>query len=67
MVGGIAEVQVNNDVKIARKNESGYFPQGAIHRLYNPGKILLDLIEVQTGSKPGENDIIRIEHDFGRI
>ena len=66
MVGGTAEVQVNDDVKIVRENESVYIPQGAIHRLYNPGKILLELIEVQTGSYLGEDDIIRIEDDFGR-
>ncbi|PCH81340.1 MAG: mannose-1-phosphate guanylyltransferase/mannose-6-phosphate isomerase [Hyphomicrobiales bacterium] len=66
VVGGTAEVQVNDDVKIVRENESVYIPQGAIHRLYNPGKILLELIEVQTGSYLGEDDIIRIEDDFGR-
>ena len=43
------------------ENESIYMPIGAVHRLANPGKILLELIEVQTGSYLGEDDIIRIE------
>jgi mannose-6-phosphate isomerase-like protein (cupin superfamily) len=41
-------------------------PIGAVHRLENPGKILLELIEVQTGSYLGEDDIIRIEDDYRR-
>jgi mannose-1-phosphate guanylyltransferase/mannose-6-phosphate isomerase len=39
---------------------------GAVHRLENPGKIMLELIEVQTGSYPGEDDIIRIQDDYQR-
>jgi hypothetical protein len=45
---------------------SFYIPIGAVHRLENPGKILLELIEVQTGSYLGEDDIIRIEDDYRR-
>ncbi|HHB82983.1 MAG TPA: mannose-1-phosphate guanylyltransferase/mannose-6-phosphate isomerase, partial [Devosia sp.] len=52
---------------ILSENESIYIPQGAVHRLFNPGKILLELIEVQTGSYLGEDDIIRIEDEFGRV
>ena len=48
------------------ENESIYIPIGAVHRLENPGKILLELIEVQTGSYLGEDDIIRIEDDYQR-
>jgi Mannose-6-phosphate isomerase C-terminal len=48
------------------ENESIYIPIGAVHRLENPGKILLELIEVQTGSYLGEDDIIRIEDDYRR-
>jgi len=48
------------------ENESIYIPIGAVHRLENPGKIVLDLIEVQTGSYFGEDDIIRIEDDYSR-
>ncbi|MDB5546929.1 MAG: mannose-phosphate guanylyltransferase/mannose-6-phosphate isomerase, partial [Tardiphaga sp.] len=46
--------------------ESIYIPIGATHRLENPGKIQLELIEVQTGSYLGEDDIIRIEDDYRR-
>lgn len=49
-----------------REDRSVYIPQGEVHRLANPGKILLELIEVQTGSYLGEDDIIRIEDEFGR-
>lgn len=66
VVRGTAEVQVGEDTKTLRENESVYIPQGAIHRLSNPGKIELELIEVQTGSYLGEDDIIRIEDEFGR-
>jgi mannose-1-phosphate guanylyltransferase/mannose-6-phosphate isomerase len=48
------------------ENESIYIPIGAVHRLENPGKISLELIEVQTGSYFGEDDIIRIEGDYAR-
>jgi hypothetical protein len=50
----------------ADENESIYIPIGAVHRLENPGKIQLELIEVQTGSYFGEDDIIRIEDDYQR-
>ena len=49
-----------------RMNESIYIPIGAVHRLENPGKIVLELIEVQTGRYLGEDDIIRIEDDYRR-
>lgn len=66
VVSGTAEVQVGETTMILRENESVYIPQGDVHRLYNPGKILLELIEVQTGSYLGEDDIIRLEDEFGR-
>jgi mannose-1-phosphate guanylyltransferase/mannose-6-phosphate isomerase len=66
VVRGAARVTVNEDVKIVHENESIYIPIGAVHRLENPGKILLELIEVQTGSYLGEDDIIRIEDDYRR-
>jgi mannose-1-phosphate guanylyltransferase / mannose-6-phosphate isomerase len=66
VVRGTAEVTVNETVKIVHENESIYIPIGAVHRLANPGKILLELIEVQTGSYLGEDDIIRIEDDYRR-
>lgn len=66
MVRGTAEVTVNDTVKVVHENKSIYIPIGAVHRLANPGKILLELIEVQTGSYLGEDDIIRIEDDYRR-
>lgn len=66
VVKGTAEVQVGAETRTLRENESIYIPQGAVHRLSNPGKILLELIEVQTGSYLGEDDIVRIEDEFGR-
>jgi len=66
VVRGTAEVTVNETVKVVHENESIYIPIGAVHRLANPGKILLELIEVQTGSYLGEDDIIRIEDDYRR-
>jgi|ERR1700722_14083742 len=66
VVRGTARVTVNDQVKTVHENESIYIPMGAIHRLENPGKILLELIEVQTGSYLGEDDIIRIEDDYQR-
>ena len=66
VVRGTASVTVNEDIKIVHENESIYIPIGAVHRLENPGKIALELIEVQTGSYLGEDDIIRIEDDYRR-
>jgi mannose-1-phosphate guanylyltransferase/mannose-6-phosphate isomerase len=66
VVRGAARVTVNENVKTVHENESIYIPIGAVHRLENPGKISLELIEVQTGSYLGEDDIIRIEDDYRR-
>src|SRR6266436_6455933 len=66
VVRGAARVTVNELVKTVHENESIYIPIGAVHRLENPGKIVLELIEVQTGSYLGEDDIIRIEDDYRR-
>jgi mannose-1-phosphate guanylyltransferase / mannose-6-phosphate isomerase len=67
VVRGAARVTVNELVKTVHENESIYIPIGAVHRLENPGKIQLELIEVQTGSYFGEDDIIRIEDDYQRV
>jgi mannose-1-phosphate guanylyltransferase / mannose-6-phosphate isomerase len=67
VVRGTAQVTVNELVKTVHENESIYIPIGAVHRLENPGKIQLELIEVQTGSYFGEDDIIRIEDDYQRV
>ena len=66
VVRGAALVTVNELQKIVHENESIYIPIGAVHRLENPGKIPLELIEVQTGSYLGEDDIVRLEDDYRR-
>lgn len=66
VVRGAALVTVNETQKIVHENESIYIPIGSVHRMENPGKIPLELIEVQTGSYLGEDDIIRIEDDYRR-
>ena len=67
VVRGTAEVTRNDDVVLVHENESIYLPIGAIHRLANPGKIDLELIEVQTGSYLDEDDIVRIEDVYNRV
>jgi len=66
VVKGAAEVTVNEDVKMVHENESVYLPIGSMHRLTNPGKIPLELIEVQVGSYLGEDDILRFEDIYHR-
>ena len=66
VVRGTARVTIGDETKILHENESTYIPSGAKHRLENPGKIDLELIEVQTGSYLGEDDIVRIEDDYRR-
>ncbi len=67
VVKGTAEVTCGDQVKIVHENESIYLPIGSVHRLANPGKINLELIEVQTGSYLGEDDIVRIEDVYNRV
>jgi len=65
-VSGTAEV-INGDKRmVLTENQSTYVPQGQIHRLTNLGTVPLELIEVQTGSYLGEDDIVRIEDIYGR-
>ena len=66
VVSGTATVTVAGTVKTLHENESIYIPIGAIHRLENPGKIDVEIIEVQTGGYLGEDDIIRIEDVYNR-
>jgi mannose-1-phosphate guanylyltransferase/mannose-6-phosphate isomerase len=66
VVKGTAEVTCDSEVRIVHENESIYLPIGCVHRLANPGKIPLEIIEVQVGSYTGEDDIVRIEDDFNR-
>ncbi len=66
VVKGTAKVEINSKVSILSINQSTYIPLGAIHRLSNPGKIPLLLIEIQSGSYLGEDDIVRFEDNYGR-
>lgn len=66
VVSGTAKVTIDEDVKLVSENQSVYIPLGAIHRLENPGKVDLHLIEVQTGAYLGEDDILRYEDIYNR-
>ncbi|OXE43467.1 cupin domain-containing protein, partial [Methylobacterium radiotolerans] len=66
VVRGTAEVTIDERVVLVHENEAVYLPIGSMHRLANPGKIPLELIEVQVGSYTGEDDIIRVEDIYGR-
>lgn len=66
VVAGTASVTVGDDVRLLTENQSIYIPQGAVHRMENPGKLPMVLIEVQTGSYLGEDDIIRYEDVYVR-
>lgn len=66
VVSGTAEVTRDNDVFLLSENQSTYLPLGSVHRLRNPGKVPLELIEVQSGSYLGEDDIVRLEDVYGR-
>ena len=67
VVRGTARVTVGDEVQVVHENESIYVPIGCKHRLENPSKIDLELIEVQTGSYLGDNDIVRVEDDYRRL
>ena len=66
VVAGTAMVVRDEDRVMVRENESIYLPLGCVHRLENPGRIPLELIEVQSGAYLGEDDIVRIEDTYGR-
>lgn len=66
VVRGTAEVTIDDDVRLLTENQSTYIPLASVHRLANPGKIPAYLIEVQSGSYLGEDDIIRYEDIYGR-
>ncbi len=66
VVQGTAKVTVDDDVKLVSENQSVYIPLGAVHRMENPGMLPMVLIEVQTGSYLGEDDIIRYEDVYAR-
>ena len=66
VVRGTAEIEIGAETRTVHENESAYIPIGSIHRLANPGKIPLELIEVQVGSVLGEDDIVRFNDQYGR-
>ncbi|HHA2449882.1 TPA: mannose-1-phosphate guanylyltransferase/mannose-6-phosphate isomerase [Stenotrophomonas maltophilia] len=66
VVSGTAEVTRGDEVILLSENQSTYIPLGVTHRLKNPGKLPLELIEVQSGSYLGEDDIVRFEDSYGR-
>jgi len=66
VVSGTAEVTRGEEVLLLSENQSTYIPLGVTHRLRNPGKLPLELIEVQSGSYLGEDDIVRFEDTYGR-
>ena len=66
VVSGTAEVTNGTEVTVLSENQSTYIPLGQTHRLANPGKMPLEIIEVQSGSYLGEDDIVRFEDNYGR-
>ncbi len=66
VVSGTAEVKIDDNLVVLSENQSTYIPLGSKHRLSNPGKIPLVLIEVQSGAYVGEDDIVRFEDKYGR-
>jgi mannose-1-phosphate guanylyltransferase len=66
VVKGTAKVTIDGVESLVSENESVYIPIGAVHALENPGKIAIELIEIQTGSYLGEDDIVRLEDRYGR-
>ncbi len=67
VVRGTAKITRDDEEFMLSENQSTYIPLGAIHRLENPGSIDLELIEVQSGSYLGEDDIVRVEDNYGRV
>lgn len=66
VVTGTARVTRGDEVFILAENQSTYIPLGTTHRLENPGIVPLEIIEVQSGAYPGEDDIVRFHDNYGR-
>lgn len=66
VVKGTAQVTCGDNILLLSENQSTYIPLGEVHRLENPGQIPLEMIEVQSGSYLGEDDIVRLEDNYGR-
>ncbi len=66
VVRGTARIVVGEESKLCSENQSIYIPLGSVHRLENPGKIPLEIVEIQSGPYLGEDDIVRLEDNYGR-
>jgi mannose-6-phosphate isomerase-like protein (cupin superfamily) len=66
VVRGTAEVTLGDTLTLLQENQSTYIPAGTTHRLANPGKVPVELIEVQCGAYLGEDDIVRLDDEYGR-
>ncbi len=66
VVKGTARITRGEDVFLLQENESTYIPVGTVHRIENPGSEPLQIIEVQSGSYLGEDDIVRLDDHYGR-
>ncbi|MCK9467751.1 MAG: cupin domain-containing protein, partial [Candidatus Absconditabacterales bacterium] len=66
VVSGTANVECSDKIELVKTNESIYIPMGEKHRVENPGKIPLVLIEAQVGDYLGEDDIVRFDDEYGR-
>jgi mannose-1-phosphate guanylyltransferase/mannose-6-phosphate isomerase len=66
VVAGTAEVTRGTEIFLLSENQSTYIPIGEVHRLKNPGKVYLEMIEIQSGDYLGEDDIVRLEDNYGR-
>ena len=66
VVEGTASIELDGKIVLLHENQSTYIPPGSVHRLSNPGKILLRIVEVQSGSYLEEDDIERFEDDYAR-
>ena len=66
VVKGTAKVEIDSTISVLCENQSTYIPVGSKHRLSNPGKIPLLIIEIQNGAYLGEDDIVRFEDNYGR-
>jgi len=67
VVKGTASTVIEGVERMIAENESLYVPRASLHRLSNPGKVPLELIEVRTGTYLGEDDILRFDDAYGRI
>jgi mannose-1-phosphate guanylyltransferase len=67
VVLGSAKVTNGDETFLLSENESTYIPVGVVHALENPGRVELELVEVQSGSYLGEDDIVRFDDQYGRV